>query len=45
MAITISKNIKDNTNDPKIKILAENIISAQEQEIKYMNELLKEESH
>jgi len=40
MAITMSRKIKDKTNNPKIKKLAEDIITAQEQEIKYMNELL-----
>lgn len=41
MAILMSDKIKDKTNNPKIKELANGIIEAQQREIKLMDELLK----
>lgn len=42
MAITMSDRIKDKTKNPKIKELADNIIRAQEHEIKLMNDILEQ---
>lgn len=40
MALTTSGEILKKTSDPKVKILASNIINTQEQEIQYMKSLL-----
>ena len=40
MAITMSKRILEKTNNDKIKVLANRIISSQSQEIKEMNDIL-----
>jgi len=41
MALTTSGEILKKTSDPKVKILASNIINTQEDEIQYMRNLLK----
>jgi hypothetical protein len=40
MALTTSGEILKKTSDPKVKILASNIINTQEEEIQYMKTLL-----